>query len=245
MLNFVICEDNLNILRKLKEMFEILFVKLDINAKIAFTSDNAHDTLKFVTNNHVDVLVLDINLNNKISGIDLAKEIRKNNKDIYIIFSTGHLEYSLVAYSVKTFDYLPKPITLERLEVTLVRLLEDINANASNSNKFIKINNGTIIKEDEINYVKKDGMRLVFCTNTRNYETYSSFNKIKSTLPDNFVRCHKSYIVNTNNISNIDSNTIILKNNLTCNIGPKYKNNIMEVLRHGNISNNLDIINNT
>ncbi len=243
MLNFVLCDDNLNILGKMKEMLEILFVKLDINAKVAYTSDKANDILEFTNKNQVDVLILDINLNSNISGIELAKKIRKSNKEIYIIFSTGHLEYSLIAYSVKTFDYLPKPITIERLEVTLKRLLEDITFS---NTKFIQIDNKTILNKSEINYIKKDGMKLVFCTDKKNYETYSSFNKFQNILPDNFIRCHKSYIVNTDNITNINTNknTICFKDNVFCDIGPKYKNNLMEVFKNGNYTNNLDSINN-
>lgn len=244
MLNFVLCDDNLNIVKKLKEMLEMLFVKNDIDAKVVFYTDKAEEVLNYEKENNVDVLVLDINLNSNISGIDLAKDIRQRNKKVYIIFSTGHLEYSLVAYSVKTFDYLPKPITLERLEVTLNRLLDDLCCNSNK--KFIKLNNKTFINEKEINYIKKDGMKLIFCTGSGNYETYSSFSKIESILPDNFVRCHKSYIANTDTIQNINTNnnTIIFNNDLSCDIGPKYKNNLMEVFRHGNISNNFDCINN-
>lgn len=244
MLNFVLCDDNLNIVKKLKEMFEILFVKNDIDAKVSFYTDKPEEILKYEKENIVDVLVLDINLNSDISGIDLAKEIRKRNKKVYVIFSTGHLEYSLIAYSVKTFDYLPKPITLERLEVTLNRLLDDLSN--SSSKKFIQLNNKTIINENDINYIKKDGMKLVYCTNSGEFETYNSFSKIENLLPENFVRCHKSYIANTNNITNINTNnnTIVFNNDLSCDIGPKYKNNLMEVFNHGNISNNLDSINN-
>jgi len=244
MLNFVLCDDNLNIVKKLKEMLEILFIKNDIDAKVGFYSDNPESVLKYEKNNNVDVLLLDINLNSTMSGIELAAQIRKNNKKVYIIFSTGHLEYSLLAYSVKTFDYLPKPITIERLEITLNRLLDDLSNNSAK--KFIKLNNKTIINEQEINYIKKDGMKLIFCTGSGNYETYSSFNKIESILPDNFVRCHKSYIANTDSIQNINinNNTIIFNNALSCDIGPKYKNNLMEVFKYGNISNNLDCSNN-
>ncbi len=243
MLNFVLCDDNLNIVNKMKEMLEILFTKHDIEAKVTFTSDNATNILDFIQRHQVDVIILDINLNSNISGIDLAKKIRENNKNIYIIFSTGHLEYSLIAYSVKTFDYLPKPITMERLETTLNRLLDDIQFS---NKKFIYINNKTIVNQSEINYIKKDGMKLVFCTSSQNYETYNSFNKIQNILPGNFVRCHKSYIANTDNILNINTNknTIDFQNHLSCEIGPKYKNNLMEVFKHGNISNNLDSINN-
>ena len=243
MLNFVLCDDNLNIVNKLKEMLEIIFMKNNIDANVALVTDNPYKVLEFEHNNVVDVLILDINLNDKISGIELAKQIRKNNKNVYIIFSTGHLEYSLVAYTVKTFDYLPKPITLERLEITLNRLLDDLNVESNNT--FIKLNNKAIINEKEINYIKRDGMKLVFCTKSGEYETYSSFNKIFPTLSSNFVRCHKSYIVNTQNIINIDSNNkIVFENNSFCDIGPKYKNNLMEVFNYGNISNNLDSTNN-
>lgn len=244
MLNFVLCDDNLNIVKKLKEMLEILFIKNDIDAKVSFYTDKPEKVLEYEKENTVDVLILDINLNSNISGIDLAKEIRKRNKNVYLIFSTGHLEYSLLAYSVKTFDYLPKPITLERLEVTLNRLLDDLGSN--DSKRFIQLNKKTIINEKEINYIKRDGMKLIFCTGSGNYETYSSFNKIESLLPENFVRCHKSYIANTENILNINTNnnTIVFNNDLSCDIGPKYKNNVMEVFKYGNISNNLDSINN-
>ena len=243
MLSFVLCDDNINIVNKMKEMLEIIFIKHDIVAKVDFLSDNANDTLDYINNNQVDVAILDVNLNSTTSGIDLAKEIRKNNKDIYIIFSTGHLEYSLIAYSVKTFDYLPKPITIERLEITINRLLDDIK---STNKKFINIDNKTIINPDEINYIKKDGMKLVFCTNSKNYETYNSFKRIKDLLPDNFVRCHKSYIANTDNILNVNTrkNIINFDNDLFCEIGPKYKNNLMEVFNYGNFTNNLDSINN-
>ena len=243
MLNFILCDDNLNIVNKMKDMLEIIFTKHDIEAIVSFVSDNAKETLDYVKNNQVDVAILDVNLNSEISGIDLAKEIRKTNKDIYLIFSTGHLEYSLIAYTVKTFDYLPKPITIERLEITINRLLDDI---ISSKKKFINIDNKTIINPDEINYIKKDGMKLVFCTDEKTYQVYNSFNKIKNILPDNFIRCHKSYIANIDNIQNIDAkkNTISFDNNISCEIGTKYKNNLMEVFNYGDSTNNLYSINN-
>jgi len=244
MLDFVLCDDNSQVLNRLSKMLESIFINNNIDAEISLKASNASDVIAFVNNNKVDVLILDINLKSNINGCDIADIVRKKNKDVYIIFTTGHLEYALIAYKYKTFDYLPKPISEERLEETILRLMDDIKSSPS---KFIRLNNNkTIINEDEINYIKKDGMKLVFCTNTRTYETYSSFNKIKNCLPENFIRCHKSYIVNVNNISDINSNknTILFSPNESCSIGAKYKNEIMEVLENGNIKNNLDSINN-
>ena len=89
-------------------------------------------------------------------------------------------------------------------------------------------------------------MKVIYHTHKQTYEVYSSFSKIQDTLPKNFVRCHKSYIVNTQNIVNIesDSNTISFASNSNCYIGPKYKNNFMEVFTHANFTKCLDSINN-
>ena len=232
MLNFVICDDNLNILNRLEKMLENIFAKNSYDASVAFKSDNADDILNFIEHNVADVLMLDINLKSNKSGLELAEEIRKRKKNAYIIFTTAHLEYAMVAYKYKTFDYLPKPITADRLEETIKRLFEDAN---EISKKYIKIDNkNTIVDESEIQYIKRDGMKLVFHTLSRDYETYSSFNKFQDKLPENYVRCHKSFIANLDQIKDVEpvTNTITFRNGDTCELGPKYKSDFMEVLKN-------------
>ena len=240
MINFVICDDNKSVLKRLSSMLESIFINHNIDAKVCLESQTADEVINYVSNNKVDVLILDINLKSNINGCDIANIVRQNNKDVYIIFTTGHLEYALLAYKYKTFDYLPKPIVKEKIEETVLRLIDDMNSSPA---KFIRLNNNkTIINQDDINYIKKDGMKLVFCTNTRNYEIYSSFSKIESCLPGNFIRCHKSFIANIDNISDINysKNTIMFSQNSSCSIGAKYKNNILEVIKNGNSTNNLE-----
>lgn len=236
MLNFVICDDNLNMLNKLSKMFESIFISNNIDATIACATSNPQEVLDYVNSNKTDVVVLDIQLKSDINGLDLAEKIRAINKSCYLIFTTGHMEYSLIAYKLKTFDYLPKPITTERLEETVLRLLDDMNGLPK---KYLKIDNkNTLVDENQIYYIKRDAMKLVFHTSEKDYETYSSFNKIQSDLPDNFIRCHKSYIININNVVNIEpvTNTIYFNNNSQCYIGPKYKSSLMEVFNSYGIS---------
>lgn len=240
MLDFLICDDNFNVLKKLEKMLESVFMSKKFDAQIVLSTTNPEEVINYTKNNSINVVILDIDLKSKISGLDLANIIRKKDKNTYIIFTTGHLEYGLLAYKYKTFDYLPKPVTIERLEDTITRLFEDISGNCAN---FVRLdNNKTIINQDNIQYIQKDGMKVVFHTDTRNYETYSSFKKILPQLPIDFVQCHKSYIVNTKKITDVDTsnNTIYLNNNQNCKcfIGPKYKNKFMEVFKYGNFSNN-------
>lgn len=247
MLEFVLCDDNINALNKLEKMVDSILESKKLDGHIALSTTQADELVNYIRDNTVNVIFLDIDLKSKISGLDLANMIRKKDKNVYIIFTTAHLEYGLVAYKYKTFDYLPKPITPERLTETLIRLFEDASGCSTD---FVRLdNNKTIIKQDSIRYIHKDGMKVIFHTDTRDYETYSSFKKIKAQLPSQFFQCHKSYIVNMEKVTdvNIMNNTVFLDNsqNSICYIGPKYKTEFMEVFNHGDYSNDLDCVDDT
>lgn len=230
MLKFAICDDNVNILDRLEKMLQNIFTKNNFEATVCYKASDTKDMLDFVNNNKVDVIMLDINLKSNKSGLELAEEIRKINKDSYIIFTTAHLEYAMVAYKFKTFDYLAKPITYDRLEETISRLFDDINGTPK---RYIKLDNkNTIVDASEVHFIKRDGMKLVFHTSSRDYEIYSSFNKFQERLPDSYKRCHKSCIVNTSQIVDVEpvSGTITFKDGSSCGIGPKYKSDLMEIL---------------
>ena len=245
MLKFAVCDDNIIILNRLTKMLENIFLKNNLNAEVVLSSSSSKELIEYIESNTLDVLILDIDFKSECSGLELAKKIRQKNKNMYLIFSTGHLEYALIAYKLKTFDYLPKPVTPERLEDTINRIFADISMDSKVN--FINVGNSKIlINENEVDYIKKDGMKVVYHTPYKEYEAYSSFSKIEKNLPENFIRCHKSYIVNTKKIVNIESNnnTIQFDSNCRCYIGPKYKNNLMEVFTHANLTKCLDSINN-
>lgn len=234
MLNFALCDDNINVLNKFSKILDLIFVNNDLEGNIAFTTSNPNEILEYIKNNPIDVVILDIDLKSKVSGLDIANKIRSINKKIYIIFATAHLEYLMLAYKCKTFDYLAKPISMENLETTILRLFNDINSDESH-NSFIKINNrNTLIRADSVYYIEKDRTKLIFKTQNADYSVYSSFNKILDELPSNFKRCHKSFIVNVNNIKEIDNDVIHFVNNnkLECHIGHTYKKNFLEVLNN-------------
>ena len=141
------------------------------------------------------------------------------------------------AYDYKTFAYLFKSaLSVETLSETLNRLFDDISGN---TRKFIKIDNkGTFIDLTDIQFIERSGMKLIYHTlHNGNFEAYSSFAKIEENLPQNFVRCHKSFIANINNIVNISlsDNCITFKNGDICYIGPKYKNSFMEMIDYDTI----------
>lgn len=234
MINFVLCDDNIMVLSKLKEMLNSIFLKYDFDATVKLATNSTKELIKFVNSNRIDVLFMDIDLNTKETGIEIAKLIRKSNKSLYLIFVTAHFEYIISSFECKTFDFIQKPFTYARLERTILRIFDDIDGFNS---RFIDINNsGQIINRDSIDFIEKDGMKAIYKTINESFESYCSFNQIEPTLPQNFVRCHKSFIVNINNIHHVDSksNTIFFQDGLIANncIGPKYKNKFMEVVKN-------------
>ena len=234
MINFVLCDDNIMVLSKLKEMLNSIFLKYDFDATVKLATNSTKELIKFVNSNRIDVLFMDIDLNTKEYGIEIAKLIRKSNKSLYLIFVTAHFEYIISSFECKTFDFIQKPFTYARLERTILRIFDDIDGFNS---RFIDINNsGQIINRDSIDFIEKDGMKAIYKTINESFESYCSFNQIEPTLPQNFVRCHKSFIVNINNIHHVDSksNIIFFQDGLIANncIGPKYKNKFMEVVKN-------------
>ena len=234
MLNFIICDDNIHMINKLSLLFEKTFIQNDFDAKIVLKTQNYKDILSFMSSNMVNVVVLDIEFkNSNLNGLDIANEIRKINKDCYIIFITSHFEYLMKAYEYKTFAYLFKnSLSVDSLSETLTRLFDDIS---DNTKKFLKIDNkGTFVDLNDIQFIEKSGMKLIYHTLHGCFVTYNSFLKIENNLPKNFVRCHKSFIANIDNIVNVSlsENCIAFKDGDICYIGPKYKNSFMEVINY-------------
>ena len=229
MLKFILCDDNPSFLNGLDRMLNKLFFKHNVDAQVVLKTDSTFELLNYIKSNSVDVLFLDITLKDKTNGLNIAEEIRKINKSLHLIFTTGHFEYIMEAYKVNAFDYLVKPISQDKLEETFLRLIEYVK---NSTQMFIKVNGTTFIKQDDILYIQRDGMKLIYVTLNGNYESYNSFSKLQPLLPINFIRCHKSFIANISKISHIDSgtNTIYFSNNIKCYIGPKFKTKFMEVI---------------
>jgi len=229
MLYFAIMENNKTYLDNLLKMLNSIFIKYDLNAEVKLSTTDSSKLLNYINNNRVDVLFLDMDLQDPLKGLEIAKKIRENNKDCYLILNTSHIEYALTGYKYKTFDFIYKPVSYSRLEDCIIRLFDDLSSTTS---KFIKLNNkNTILAESEIKYIEKMGTKIIFHTNDHDYETYNSFCKIQDKLPSNFIRCHKSFIANINNITKVEAaDNIIYFDEFSCDIGPKYKNDFLEVI---------------
>jgi two-component system response regulator AtoC len=91
------------------------------------TAFNAKDGMQSFTENHPDIVLLDVKLPDG-SGLDLLKDIKKANKDtiVIIITSFGGVESAVAAIKDGAYDYIEKPFQLENVGITINRAVETI-----------------------------------------------------------------------------------------------------------------------
>ncbi|AFS79106.1 two-component system signal transduction response regulator [Gottschalkia acidurici 9a] len=113
------------------EVLEILISQIDGMEVVGkFTDPNR--ALKELSSMKVDALFLDIEMG-ELSGIGLVNEIKKNNYDMDIVFVTAYPQYAIKAFEVNAIDYLLKPVKIERLRKSILRLKEHRQKRNTNS----------------------------------------------------------------------------------------------------------------
>lgn len=121
MLNIAVCDDS----RTDVEMLESAFDKLaqyQFSYEVYFT---AKELLKHVIDDGemYHLYIFDIEMP-EMNGLQLAKEIRKIDAKALFVFLTGYTQYVMDVFEVITFDYISKPITVEKLESVLLKAMQ-------------------------------------------------------------------------------------------------------------------------
>jgi len=160
---------------------------------------SADDAIEAVQTKQYDVAFLDINMP-EVSGLELGYELKYLNKGIAIVFQTAYEEHALKAFDIGAIGYLVKPYSLEQVRETLARLeakhmevheAEDLRILSKTGESYL------LLKPDEIFYVKAD-LSEVMIRSAKGFSYYAQ--KIsdleKKLEPYNFVRVHRSYLVN-------------------------------------------------
>lgn len=220
MFKFVLCDSDPQHNKCLQAIITRTLKRKGVEGEVVLSSSCPEHTIKMIKSNRfqADVYILGINFPNKTNGIELAKKIRKRNPMAYIIFITSSLEYCLLCYKVKTFDFLVKPVSAKVIEDCLENLLEDRSQILKYNQSLIAIKSGVEVyslNPEEIMYIEKYGNLALIHTLEGTIKSYIALRTLEEQLEKHrFCRCHKSYLVNTYFIKRIiiTNNTILLKN---------------------------------
>ncbi|AKN30524.1 LytTR family transcriptional regulator [Clostridium carboxidivorans P7] len=187
------------------------FIKNCSSIEIVDEFEDGIEVLKFIQQNEVDVIFLDINIPS-LDGVLLAKNISKFSKKPYIVFITAYREHAVEAFEIEAFDYILKPYSesriismLKKLEMTFNHENVSLHNNPiSNKINLWKNEKIIVVDMDDIYYcAAKERITCVF-TKHEEYSVNVSISEFYNTLPkDKFFKSHRSYIVNITKIREI------------------------------------------
>lgn len=164
-----------------------------------------------------DILLLDVEMK-AMSGIDLAKAIRKNStgRKTEIIFITSHFEFCGEGYEVDALHYLIKPVSAERLYPVLDKAAAKVSE--SSPTVLISCDGETVrLPTDEILYVESDLHYLTIHTVSGEYrvrEKLSAFEErltpLRNQSGGEFFRIHRSYLASLRHITKISRTSVTI-----------------------------------
>jgi len=190
------------------------------------------DAMEYLAANDVDLIVADINMPD-FNGLDFIKSLSIHPM---VIFTTAYSQYAVESYKVSAVDYLLKPYSFSDFQRAANKAMEQFNskrsacqgaipAHAADS-LFIKVDYRYVrVSLSDIRYIKGYGeyLQVYVAGSETPYLTLSSFHSIKARLSENFLQVHRSYIVNMNQVEQIERNRVVMDSETYIPIGDSYK----------------------
>lgn len=161
----------------------------------------------YAEKNDYDILLLDIEMG-AMDGITMAKQLRRDNDTVQIVFITGYSDYISEGYEVAALHYLMKPVKEEKLFSVLGRAAEKVSKNETILNLEI---GGEMVRIPiyRINYADVSG-NYVTIHASEETTVKMTLGELEKQLDDRFYRVSRSVIVNLTQISRVTKTEIKL-----------------------------------
>ncbi|MCI8965983.1 MAG: response regulator transcription factor [Lachnospiraceae bacterium] len=159
-----------------------------------------------------DLLVFDIEMG-QLSGMELAAEIRRKDEDIPILFVTGYDSYMAQGFEVAALHYLLKPLRREKLFAVLDKYNKMRLRRAPEEKILFRSEEGPLsLPASKIWYIEAMAHQCVLYTEDTSHVLCSSIGEMARQLCSRkeFVRCHRSFLVNVRHISAIVKPELVL-----------------------------------
>lgn len=149
----------------------------------------------------VDVLLLDIEMKG-MSGVELARRLRRENDRVHIVFTTSHVEFFADGFEVDALHYLVKPVADDKLFAALDKAVDRL-ATPPPSVLITCDGETRRLLERDIRYVEAFRHHIVLVTDHGTYTVKESISAFEGRLSADFYRVHRSYLVSLKRINRI------------------------------------------
>lgn len=185
--------------------------------ELAAQCQSALEAREFLEKETVDAIFCDINMPD-LNGMNFVKSLAMPP---LIVFTTAYSEYAVEGFRVNAVDYLLKPFGLQEFQRAANRLKERVESTpavnptppAEEDILFLKTDYRIVkVSISDIQYIEamSEYLKVWVEGEPKPIITLLSMKKMEERLPKNFMRIHRSYIVNLNKIQEVNKNQVVL-----------------------------------
>ncbi|MEE0859405.1 MAG: LytTR family DNA-binding domain-containing protein [Acutalibacteraceae bacterium] len=215
---FAVCDDDKNIANYIKN--QITKIHPTTTEIVIFNS--ASELTDYVKHSRQpNAIFMDICLNNE-NGINELRKVSKHILDVPVIFITGYTEYSQdIFIDFKPWGLLLKPIDNNKLEY-YIKKLYSLYGNKPSS-IFITVNGKQIkLPINDILFIESNKRKVIYHTINSKFEEYIKLDSAVEKLGTVFLRCHKSFAVNLNYVTEFSKSKIMLSTGREISVSRSY-----------------------
>lgn len=239
MIKIAFCDDEMEVLHQMNELLDRYQVERNEDITYAAFQSPFELLTEIEKGIRPDILFLDVVMPGQ-NGLDVAKEIRKYDTNMKIIFLTSSPEFAVESYTVGAYFYQLKPIWEESFFRLMDSVLSECEKKKKNSLILRSKDGITRIDLQQLEYCEVLGRKLLFhLENGAVLESAGSLDDLAGQLMQysNFFRPHRSFLVNMEYIQNISSRSIKMVNDAVIPIPhgkcSEIKNTYMEYAFNG------------
>lgn len=229
MINVTVCDDDLAVIEGCKRYAQRFMDRSGTPLEWRYLTDSAQMGPEELAKE--DILILDIQMG-ALNGIDLAREIRRYNEHVIIIFSTNYLEYALQGYEVAAFRYLKKPMTYEAFSSVMTEAIAQYHRSAQAAIVLRCGYQTERFRIAEIMYCETEGGHVKLTLRDGSTALANiGIGALEAELADySFFRCHKGCLVGLRSVKQLLKTDVLMKNGALIPISKHRRKDFMVAL---------------
>ncbi len=209
-MKIAIVDDDLKITDQLSQYIARFGKERNLNHKITIF----HTPLEFLNayTKDYDLVILDIEMPG-LNGIETAKELRRMDPSIVLMFVTNLAQYALQGYEVEAIDYIVKPVSYPDFALKLQKAMRYVSRNQDYKVVIATADAMIHMKTSDIYYVEVEKHYLIYHTTQGNYTVRGVMKEVEQELDEyHFIRSNHCYLVNLKYVSAIEGEYVTVAN---------------------------------
>lgn len=201
-MDVLLLEDEVNT----REFFTMLLHSIPEVTKV-IAAPCGEEAIRLAKHHRPDLILLDIELvNDDLTGMEVAKQIFDFDQEAFMIFVTAHSQYAISSFAVHPYSYILKPIVIEEFKSIISEVAAKVDSQVKQSADKIMVpvrhKRSFILKED-INFIEVQGKQTFIYAKSGQWITNRPLGELENQLNSDFIRVHRSFIVNKRKIKSI------------------------------------------